>query len=219
MRFAVTAAMVAAVGLGVVLGGRGLTAAPAPKGAAATIGYVDLAQVTEQIKETAAWKVLVEKFQADQQRYQVELEQLTKIRYLTPAERTQLDNLRAKKTPSAAEQTQIRDLEGKSDKLDAEYQTLAQTEKLTDEQSKRHKELLALREAAVQAVRGEADKRAEELRKLEQEALNQMQVKVLKTCGDVAASKDLAIVLDKQAVLAGGTDLTQDILQKVGPKK
>src|SRR5262249_13787442 len=103
----------------------------------------------------------------------------------------------------------------KSDQMDQEYQTLGQTEKLTDEQKTRLAELKKMREDGINNLQQETDKRAESLRQLEAQVLDEMQGKVIKTVGEIAQRKDMVLVLDRQAVLYGGQDLTQDVLQKL----
>ncbi len=179
------------------------------------VGFVDLAVVTDKIKQTAQWRVLVEKFENSKSQFKTEIEGLTKIRYLSDAERSQLESLRAKKTASDSEKKLISDMEKKSDALDMEYQQLAQREKLTDQDSARLKELTALRDRGVTFLQTETEKRAAELQKLEGQVLDDMQGNVLKIVGKVAQDKKLLLVIDRQAVLAGGTDLTPEILTKL----
>jgi len=180
-----------------------------------TIGFVDLSTVTDQIKQTPNWKVMVTKFEDAKSKYRDEIENLTKVRYLSAAERTELDNLRGKGKANDQEKAKIDLLLKKSDQMDQEYQTLGQTEKLTDEQKTRLAELKKMREDGINGLQQETDKRAESLRQLEAQVLDEMQGKVIKTVGEIAQRKDLALVLDRQAVLYGGQDLTQDVLQKL----
>jgi len=205
------AAAVAAGVMGLAFPGK---AAPAAK-PTPTIGFVDLSTVTDQIKQTPNWKVMVTKFEDAKSRYRDEIENLTRIRYLDTKDRAELDNLRAKGKASDAEKARIDQLMKASDQLDQEYQTLGQTEKLTDEQKARLAELKKKREEGINNLQQETDKRAESLRKLEADVLDEMQGKVIKTVGEIAQRKDLVLVLDRQAVLYGGQDLTQDVLQKL----
>lgn len=190
-------------------------AAPSKNSPAPVVGYVDLGTVTDQIKQTPNWKVMVTKFEDAKTRYRDEIENLTKVRYLAPAERTELDNLRAKGKAGDTEKARIDQLLKKSDQIDQEYQSLGQTEKLTDEQTKRLNELKKIREDGINSLQNETDKRAESLRQLESQVLDEMQGKVIKTVGEIAQKKDLVLVLDRQAVLYGGQDLTQDVLTKL----
>lgn len=186
-----------------------------------TVGFVDLGQVTEEIKKSPNWGVMTKQFDEERQKYQKEIADLTKIRYLTPTERTELDNLRAKKTVTEGEKANIKKLEEQSDAIDREAQSLAGVEKPTPDQSKRIDELAKLRQTAVTNLQTETEKRSELLRNTENQVLEGMQKNILNTVTEVSKTKGLTLVVDRQAVLYGGQDLTEDVLRKLGaaPKK
>ena len=73
-----------------------------------------------------------------------------------------------------------------------------------------------MRKAALALLQDETDQRTEMLRKLEAEVLEDMQGQVLKKVAEVADSKGLTMVIDRQAILYGGQDLTPDVLKKLG---
>jgi len=208
------AAVVAAGVLGSALPGN---AQKKPK-ADPVVGYVDLGRITDKIKETPEWQQMVKSFEDEKSKYQDEIQYLTKIRYLTTAERQELENLRAKKTATDAEKAKIADLEGRSDAMDKEFQSLAGVEKPTDQQKQRLQELGKLRENAIASLQDETEKRAQLLQKREGEALDQTQDRIVKLVSDVANGKDLAMVIDRQALLYGGLDLTNDVLKKLGAR-
>jgi len=181
-----------------------------------TVGFVDLGQVTEQIKKTSTWQVRTKEFDDKRSRFSDEIQYLTKIRYLSESERKELDTLKAKTKASTQEQARIDELEKRSEALDKEFQQLAGTEKPTPEQDKRIKELSAMRQAAIDALQGEGEKRTAALRELEGTVLESMQGEILKKVSEVADSKNLTLVVDRQAVLFGGQDVTPDVLRKLG---
>ena len=194
----------------------GIAAKPNPKAADAGLGYVDLAQVTEQIKKTPEWQKSVNSFEAQRTKARTEIEGLTKTRYLSEQERQQLLNLRAKSNANENEKKQIEELEAKSNKVEQEYQSLAMVEKPNADQEKRIKELDEMRKKAQTSLQEEYEKRAEELRKLEAGVLDEMQGRILKRVQEVAENKGIAMVVDRQAILYGGQDLTTDVLKKLG---
>jgi Skp family chaperone for outer membrane proteins len=181
-----------------------------------TLGYVDLAQVTEQIKKTPDWQKSVSTFETERTKARTEIESLTKIRYLNEQERQQLLNLRAKNNPTDNEKKQVDELEAKSTKFEQEYQTLAMVEKPSPEQSKRIGELDDMRKKAQTSLQEEYEKRAETLRKMEAGVLDEMQGRILKRVQEVAEGKGIVMVVDRQAILYGGHDLTSDVLKKLG---
>lgn len=197
-----------------------LTAYPgkgAPKDAkGASVGFVDLALVTDKLKQTQEWQVMVKQFEDQRAKFRTEMQDLTKVRYLTDQERAEFTNLKAKPKPSDSENARIKDLEGKSNKMDQEFQTLAGLEKPTDEQGKRLKDIQTTREKALDMLKDEEQKRAQQLAQMEADLLDKQQDKVLKIVGQVAQNKDLEMVVDRQLILYGGQDLTPDVLKKIG---
>jgi len=208
------AALVAAGVLGSALPGSAQKNKGGAKGDA-TIGYVDLALVTEQIKQTTDWKQNVSKFEAERNKKRNEIEGLAKIRFLSNAEQAELQTLQAKTKPTDSEKARIGELESKSSNLDSEYQKLAMVEKPTEPQTTRLKELTDMREKASGNLQAQYDQRAEELQKMESDMLDQMQKKILEIVGKVADNKGLGMVVDRQAILYGGQDITKDVLDKL----
>jgi len=181
----------------------------------AVVGFVDLSVVTDQIKTTPAWNVLVKKATDEQAKYKDEFAGLLKTRYLTEPERTSLQNLRAKPKLSDAEKAQADALEKKSDDLDKEYNMLAQVEKPSDEQNKRREALTKLREDALASLQEQKDRRQQSLDKMQADMLEEMQSRILKVVEGVAKDRNIVMVVDRQAILFGGQDLTQDVVKRL----
>jgi outer membrane protein len=182
------------------------------------VGFVDLGRVTDQIKKTPTWQVETKKFEDERNRLQDEIANLTKIRYLTDAEKVELSNLRAKSKPTDAEKAKIGELEGRSEKLDKDFQMLASVEKPTPEQDARIKEIAKIREQAIGKLQDEAEQRSLKLREMEGKVLEAMQDKIIQIVSDISENKNVTMVMDRQAVLYGGQDLTEDVLKKLGAK-
>ncbi|MBM3458231.1 MAG: hypothetical protein FJX77_06835, partial [Armatimonadetes bacterium] len=89
-----------------------------------TIGFVDLARVTEQVKKTPSWSQKLKEFEDQRQRLATEVQGLSRTRYLLPADRQLLQDLRAKPKRTPAEEQKVRELERKSDDLDREFRML-----------------------------------------------------------------------------------------------
>lgn len=184
-----------------------------------SVGFVDLNKIMDQVKKTSTWVTMTKSFDDARAKYQGEIASLTKIRYLTATEKTELDQIRAKTNVTAGEKARIGELENKSEALDKEAQSLASVEKPTPEQSKRIEELSKLRQAAIANLQDETEKRTEQLRKLEEQVLDDMQGKILEHVQQVAKNKSLTLVVDQRAILFGGQDLTEDIMKKLDSGK
>jgi len=182
-----------------------------------TIGFVDLSEVTDKIKETAEWQTNVKKFRDEQAKFQNEIEQMNNLRFLSPAELQELETLRAKTQVSDGEKARINALTERSAQLDGEYQRIAMVEKPTEEQKKRLDELTAMRQNASVKVQEAVELKGQALQKMEGEMLEAMQSRILKVVEQIAKNEGLSVVLDRQAILYGGQDLTQDVAKKLGP--
>lgn len=208
------AALVAAGVAGIALPGM----AQKEKGSASKVdsivGFVDVAQVTDEIQKTQAWSVNVKKLNDERAKLKDEFESLVQIRYLTPVEKKELQDLSARTKPSDAEKARIEALKKKSDTLDAESNQLAQIEKPTEVQKTRIDTLRKLREEAIGALQDEKNKRQQALDKLQVDMLEDLQQKIIKIVQQVADSRGIVMVLDRQAILYGGQDLTQDVIKK-----
>src|SRR5205814_6574834 len=96
-----------------------------------SIGFVDLNQVSDEVKKTPSWQKMVE--QATQKRTQLskELDDMVARRHLTEAESKELDTLQAKAKKTDAETERISKLLRRSDEIDKEFNDLANVEKLS----------------------------------------------------------------------------------------
>jgi len=181
----------------------------------AVVGFVDLGLVTEQVKQTPEWKQAVSEFEAEKTRHRTELEDMQRLRYLSKAEHEELASLRAKTKSSDAEKARVAALLARSDELEAEFRTLAGVEKPSDDQNKRIGDIQKLRDQGIQALQAEGEKRAGLLQKKEGDLLTKMQERILKIVTQVAENKGMVMVVDRQAILYGGQDLTDDVVKKL----
>jgi Skp family chaperone for outer membrane proteins len=201
----------AAVGLGVFL----LTIRPADtaaRAAAVPLGYVDIKLVFQQAPAAQAAVKQAEQLKAQLQS-ELALKQDTLV--LTDAERTELNGLLAKPTPNDKEKARIAELRGKTAKLDEELRNLRQKPTPTDADKARLQELTQLFRTAedklhtdMETLQGQLDQKGDEL-------MSGLQDKILKAVEEVAKDQGLAMVVDKQARLFGGDDITSQVVSKL----
>lgn len=155
-------------------------------------------------------------FEESRNRLRSEIEDQAKLRFLSPVELTELKALRDKPKTIAEEKARITQLEAKSSQLDQEYQNMAALGKPSEADMRRMKELSAIRDAArfVLANNQSAQTYAQ-LQKLESGMLDQMQTRILQAVQQVARRHKLAMVVDRQAVLGGGVDLTPEFSREL----
>lgn len=188
---------------------------PAAAESTGSIGFVDLNQISEEIKKSPSWQKMVQKATETRTRYSEELDNMVQRRHLTDAELKELGELQAKPKPTDAEKEKVTKLLRKSDDLDKEFNDLANTTPLTPQQTTRMQEIGELRNKAGQKLQAARADREEKLQEMEGTMLGELQTKILKVVSDAAKSQSLEIVVDKQALLYGGRDITATVITKM----
>jgi Skp family chaperone for outer membrane proteins len=212
---------IATIGLGVTLLAAAGYGGPATgkdrdKGdTSGSIGFVDLNQVSDEVKKTPSWQKMVSKATDTRTKLSQELDDLVQRRHLNDAEVKELAELEAKPKATDPEKERISKLLRKSDEIDKEFNDLANTPNLTAEQSARLTTLTKLRADAGQKLQQARAEREQKLQEMEGEMLNELQNKILKVVSDVARGQNVEVVIDKQALLYGGRDLTTLVIQKM----
>jgi len=180
-----------------------------------SVGFVDLNQVSDEVKKTPSWQKMVQRSTEARTRFSQELDEMVQRRHLTEAEVKELVGLQAKPKATDPERERISVLLRKSDDIDKEFNDLAQIQDLKPDQSARLQLLSKMRAEAgtrLQQARGE---REQKLADMENEMLTELQGKILKVVSEVAKAQSVEIVVDKQALLYGGRDLTSLVVQKI----
>lgn len=192
----------------------------APKNAPTPIdpsapSFVDLSRVLSEYRKTSAFSKYEQKLREKAKSFQEEMEVLTQLRYCTPAERQEALDLKAKPKLTDKEKARLEELMKKVDTLDNELSTLSQKANPTDADAKRIQELSKLRTDAIKNLAKEEADRRDQLRKLDNSALEEVQADMLKIVEKVAKDHKVAVVYNAPAVLFGGNDLTEDVLKKL----
>jgi Skp family chaperone for outer membrane proteins len=202
----------ALAGLGAIL----LTVRPADtassRNAAVPLGYVDIQLVFQQAPAAQEVKKQGEQLKAQ---FQEKLALKNDTLGLTEAERTELNTLLAKASPSDQEKARIALLRGKTAKLDEELRNLRQKPTPTDVEKARLQELTQLLSSAENKLRSEVETLQGQLDQKGDELMSGLQDKILKAVEDVAKDQGLAMVVDKQARLFGGVDITSQVVGKL----
>lgn len=199
---------------GAILVTRPASTAPA-RGAgdtSVTIGYVDVQKVLQDSPIAVNARKEAESLRT---RLQDQLAQQGDLLYLSEAELTELKTLQDKPQPTDKEKERIAALQKKSQQADADLRQLQQKSSPSDAEKNRMSELINLRtrnatrlQQAQQGAQEELDKRASDL-------MDQLQNRILKAVEDVAGSEKLSMVVDKQARLYGGRDITEEVLNRL----
>ena len=195
-----------------LLGGR------AEAGKAQTVGTVDLAAIDGRLKASERWQSVSAQLTEARANFRAEMQRLTRERYLTRDERTELRSLKAKPTPTPTDRKRIEALEAQSNLLDREYQELAKIERPTEPQQIRLVELKRLRETGLEALKDQSIVNSRRVTSLEEDLFRVEHKRVQEAAAEVARQNQLELVVDRQLVLYGGQDVTANLLQHLALK-
>lgn len=216
MRFMSTSTVVAALVLAAAGASFSMAADPKkPAAGAYRVGYVDLALVSDEIRKTPEWQQYEKEFDETRTRLRSEIETKTQAVYLTPAERSEMQNLMGKPKPSAAEQARLKELQEKSVRLEGEFRSLSVIEKPTPEQVSRIEALAKLRQDSTTDLQNDTERAGQTLVLKQNELIDKAQDRVIKLVDGVAKTKNIDLVLDRQFVLYGGEDLTTEVVKRL----
>lgn len=199
---------------GTLFASRPAVTAPArsPGDTEISVGYVDVQKVLQDSPAAINARKEAETLKTQ---LQDRLAQQGDLLYLTDAEQTELKQLLDKQQPSDKEKERIGALQKKSHDAEQEVRDLQQKNPPTDAEKSRLTELLNMQrqnatklQAAQQQAQEELDKRAGDL-------MDTLQTRILKVVEDVASQQKLSMVVDKQARLYGGRDITELVVAKL----
>jgi Skp family chaperone for outer membrane proteins len=213
-RFWVPSLGVAALGLALVAS-HPATTAPS-RGAGDTtlaVGYVDVQKVLQDSPAAVNARKNAEELKTH---LQEQLALLNDLLFLTESEQNELKTLQDKGQQSSdKDKARIAELQKKSKSAEEELRTLQQKPNATDAEKTRLAELGNLRnqnmgrlQAAQQRAQDELDKKAGDL-------MDDLQSRILKVVEEVATDEKLSMVVDKQARLYGGRDITELVVAKL----
>jgi len=199
-----------------ILATRPATTAPAkaPGDTTIPVGYVDVQKV---LQDSPAAVNARKEAEALKGRLQEKLAQQQEFIFLTSAELQELSVLQEKPQAQTSdkEKARIAELQKKSQTAETELRGLQQKSGPSDTEKARMQELTNLRtqnmnrlQAAQQSAQEELDKKAGDL-------MDGLQGRILKAVEDVATEEKLPMVVDKQARLYGGRDITESVINKL----
>jgi Skp family chaperone for outer membrane proteins len=201
----------AALGLTLVAVRSGALAAP-KTAQALPLGFVDIKKVFD---EAPAARAAVQQAEALKKQLQGELSLMQETLALTEAEQKQLRELLDKKTRTKDEEAKVTELRGRTAKLADEQRSLQQKPTPTDAEKARLQELTQLFSSAETRLQTEMETRQQQLNKKGDELMDDLQTKILKAVEDTAKAEGLSMVVDKQARLFGGEDITSSVVGRL----
>ena len=201
---------------GALIAVRPATTAPA-KGAGDTtisVGYVDVQKVLQDSPIAVKMRKDAEDFRT---KLQDQLAQQQDLIFLTDADQAELKALQEKEQKSDKDKARIVDLQKKSQAAEQELLALQQKPDTTatDAEKSRRAELFSLRQRNTAQLQANQQKAQEDLDRRATELMDGLQSRILKVVEQVATDEKLTMVVDKQARLYGGRDITELVVGKL----
>jgi Skp family chaperone for outer membrane proteins len=199
---------------GGILASRPGTTAPA-KGLGDTeisVGYVDVQKV---LQDSPAAVNARKEAEGLKQHLQEQLALQGDLLFLTDGEQTELKGLQDKAQNTDKEKQRIAELQKKSHDAEAELLALQQKTNATDAEKSRMAELSNMRSRNTTQLQAAQQRAQEDLDKQAGALMDQLQDRILKVVEQIATQEKLSMVVDKQARLYGGRDITELVVTKL----
>jgi Skp family chaperone for outer membrane proteins len=197
----------------VALAAPALAADPAPSSA---VGFVDVQIVFDSYEKTTKSKNDLDTLYKE---LDLRLSTLATNTLLSESEAKELADLVVKVNQTDKDKERVKALQDQEMKLDAELKTLQGKKDPTEQEKARLKELQDRSSKAQDAVAKQGEEFKTKLETKQKALTDEIRADILKTVEEVAKAKGLTVVVDKIAVLYGGTDITQVVLDKLNKKK
>jgi Skp family chaperone for outer membrane proteins len=179
-----------------------------------SVGYVDVQKV---LQDSPAAVNARKEAEALKTRLQEKLAQQQEFIFLTSAELQELGALqdKAQAQTTDKEKARIAELQKKSQSAETELRTLQQKGTPSDTEKARMQELTTLRTQNMNRLQMAQQQAQEELDKKAGDLMDGLQNRILKAVEEVATDEKLPMVVDKQARLYGGRDITESVINKL----
>lgn len=176
------------------------------------IGVLDVPRL---YKDAPRIKQFAEQLDAFKKELSLKLEIRIKNQFLSEADINELVDTTIKTNPTDADKARIKVLEDKNLAIDTELKTLTQTNPLNEEQKARQK--------AIQDIQAKSMKNGSDMEKDYNEMLNskgkdlddKLSNEIDAAVKKYAEENSFTFIVDKQAVLFGGIDITDAIISRM----
>jgi Skp family chaperone for outer membrane proteins len=181
---------------------------------APTLGFVDVQKVFYECEEA---KKSTADLRAEGEKLQAQLQRMLERRLLTDDQRKEAETIDAIDKPTDAQKQRLAELTAEAKKYEDELKDLQQKPEssLDDKQKERLNELTTRGRQATQKIQELNDTYAKQLNDKNQDMSTKIQEKIKNAIADVAKAKGLNAVVDKQVILYGGLDITDDVMKIV----
>ena len=181
-----------------------------------TVGFVDVQNIFQSYDKTSKAKADLEALgkQLDEQ-----MKTLESYKLLSDKDRQDLQALLAKENPTDKDKEQIKAIEDKERALDTEFKDLQSKKEPTEQDKARLKELQDISTKSDEALNQMSATFQTRFSERQAALTEDIRKDIVSAVESVAKQKNLSVVVDKIAVITGGVDITQLVLDKLNGKK
>ncbi len=181
-----------------------------------TVGVVDVQKAFNEYKLTSSSN---EEINRMVESFRRELDIRASHKLLSEEEIKELVELRSKSPLTDADRSRIDALERTSKQRDEELNALSNKSDLTEQERARLKELRDLANRNDANGRTLAEDYSQQVEQRKSQLSDRITADLQQAIAKVAQSKGLATVVDKIAVLYGGVDITEDVIQTLNSSR
>jgi len=181
-----------------------------------SLGLVDVQAVLEGYEKTKRFTADLEAFgkQIDDQ-----FATLSSVKLLDDNDRKELSALVTKPNATDKDKERIKALQDKETELAKQLADLAAKKEPTEQEKALMKELQDRSARAEEAITQTGQESQKQFNAKKDELTKEVRNDIVKAIEEVAKQKGLTFVVDKVAVLYGGTDITGAVLERLNKKK
>jgi outer membrane protein len=184
--------------------------------AANNVGFVDIQKVFFECNDA---KTGTAALQAEGDTLKKQLEKMAERSLLTDDQRAEAEKLDVVAKPSDAQQKRLSELNAEAKKYEDELKTLQQVTTPDETQKVRLTELTNRQRQTVQKLQELQQKYSSTLNTKNQDLSAKIQDKIKTAIEQVGKTKGYSTIVDKQVILYGGMDLTDEVLKVVNSQK
>ena len=176
------------------------------------VGTVDTGRIATEYKGMQALNQQYNDFQREREQ---KLMDRQRVMMLVDADYTKYLDLKQAAAPTESTQKQLTDLETSAKQREDRYRALADKRDRTAEEQKEYDELNKVYNQRKGEMRVLQDSLAKEVQAKREELTKTITTSLDTAIKTVAEAKKLSLVIAKEAVLYGGTDITNEVLEKL----
>jgi Skp family chaperone for outer membrane proteins len=176
------------------------------------VGLVDTSRIATEYKGMQAFNQQYNDFQREREQ---KLMDRQRVMMLADADYVKYLDLKQAGAPTESTQKQLTDLEAQAKQREERYRALADKKDRTEEEGKEYDTLNQLYTQRMSEMRALQDSLAKEVQGKREELTKTITTSLDAAIKSIAEAKKFSLVVAKEAMLYGGTDITNEVLEKL----